>query len=169
MCDAEDGRYCEGPGGQQALIRSRSGPGRLQDDARKTDRRVTPKALLSRRIDGSGQSRTPPATTYSLFTANGSTAQGRIPGARQTLSGDGHHVGLDNGSLLMEGFLRGSRREFVHRVRARTGPIAVRLQYVRGPWWTLTSGVTLRAGLPVGAMRDSARGGPDPRSSFCRS
>ncbi len=42
----------------------------------KTDRRVTPKALLSRRIDGSGQSWTPPATTYSVFTANGSLGKG---------------------------------------------------------------------------------------------
>src|SRR5215204_2704098 len=37
--DAENGRYCDGPRGRQALIRSRSGPGRLQSGTpRPTDR-----------------------------------------------------------------------------------------------------------------------------------
>jgi len=45
--------------------------GQLRDGAPKPDRRVTPKAPLCavRRIDESGRSRTPPATTYSVFTA----------------------------------------------------------------------------------------------------
>jgi hypothetical protein len=38
---------------------------------------------LSRRIDESGQSLTPPATTYSVFTANGSAATGRRAGTRR--------------------------------------------------------------------------------------
>ncbi len=66
---SRSGQYCEGSGPWQALIRSRSGRGRLRSGAPNNDRRVTRKALLSRRIDGSGQSRTPPATTYSVFTA----------------------------------------------------------------------------------------------------
>src|SRR3954470_13577116 len=62
---AGGGQYCEGPDPRQALIRSRSGLGRLRARPQ-TDRRVTRMAPLGRRIDGSGRSRTPPAATYSL-------------------------------------------------------------------------------------------------------
>ena len=43
------------------------------------DRQVTRKALLGLRIDGSGRSETPPATSLSLFTANGSIAKDAEP------------------------------------------------------------------------------------------
>ncbi len=45
--------------------------------APQTDRRVTRMAPSSgRRMDGSGQSEASPATTYSVFTADGSMAKG---------------------------------------------------------------------------------------------
>ena len=42
------------------------------------DRRVTRKASSGQRMDGSGRSEASPATTYSVFTANGSVATGQM-------------------------------------------------------------------------------------------
>jgi hypothetical protein len=63
----------------------------------KTGRRVTRKALLSQRIDGSGQSQKPPATTYSVFTADRSIA--RRAESCCTRPRRRHHVGLTNNTF----------------------------------------------------------------------
>jgi hypothetical protein len=69
-------------------------------DTPETDRGVTRMAPSGRRMDGSGRSRTSSATTYSVFTADGSIARRAEVVALEHLLGPPRR--LDRMCLLME-------------------------------------------------------------------
>jgi hypothetical protein len=79
-CEAEDGRYCEGPRGAGKLLLGHApvlgGSGRRPEDRPMGHLKGT--FFSVQRMDGSGRSGVPPATTYSVFTADG-----RSPGWRE--------------------------------------------------------------------------------------